>query len=788
VNDRVMVHAVQNTKAALLPLTPREAWMEGLIERLPRRLIPVRLVPGHQIEVVSESRGEYKSLGDAPYFDLQFAAGDLEGAWLYVEGALVRNSGSRQARLEGKMAGGLGSTYTWPITTNLRGTIREVILLPRGIRQLRWIPTASHGFFSQTPLLVHKIGGIESGLRRWHRVLVTWGKSRRHAESGSEQLSPWRALFDLQWAYRQTAVIRAAAARGDDYPALLARQERMAKQQIARNQARLRAMVHPPTFTFLVSVVDSDPDALMCTIESLRKQIYPHWELLLVVGSTQLQAVCNGSDLDEPRVRWVRRESGAEEANELNDALGAARGDFVGMLEMGDSLQAASLLEVALASVASPESDVVYGDEDSLDRYGQRVLPRFKPSWNPDLLLSTNYVGLPVFFRRATVRAAGGFSSAATAAESYDLLLRLMELQPKLNVLHVPGILCSRRHRFAAVESQPGESESTPSDRVRHAAEMRALSAHLARQNAAVSPGFAPGYFRVRHAVPTPLPLVSLIMPTRDRYDVLQKCISSIQSRTSYPNWELLVVNNGSSDMQTIRYLESLTEDCRIRVLDRDQPFNYAALNNYAVGFAKGEVLGLLNNDLEVLETDWLSEMVSHAVRPAIGAVGAKLVYPDGMVQHAGVILGIGGVAAHVHKFIPADAPGYCGRARIVQNLSAVTGACLIVRASLYREVGGMNEAHLAVAFNDIDFCLKLRAAGYRNLYTPHAVLVHHESISRGRDDTAQKRAVFEREFAYMQQTWRGQLARDPAYNPNLSLEFADFTFSSQPWVGPHEH
>ena len=242
----------------------------------------------------------------------------------------------------------------------------------------------------------------------------------------------------------------------------------------------------------------------------------------------------------------------------------------------------------------------------------------------------------------------------------------------------------------------------------------------------------------------------------------------------------MTVVDNRSTDLATHRYFREIEQDSRIRVIPYDLPFNYSAINNFAAESARGDILGLLNNDLEVISPEWLSEMVSHAIRPEIGAVGAKLLYPDGMVQHAGVVLGIGGVAGHVNRYLAGDDSGYCHRASVTQNLSAVTGACLVVRRALYSEVGGLNETHLAVAFNDIDFCLKLRDAGYRNLYTPHALLTHHESMTRGRDDTDEKNRIFQQEYAYMQNTWKDKLRDDPAYNVNLTLEFENFSFRNR--------
>jgi GT2 family glycosyltransferase len=273
--------------------------------------------------------------------------------------------------------------------------------------------------------------------------------------------------------------------------------------------------------------------------------------------------------------------------------------------------------------------------------------------------------------------------------------------------------------------------------------------------------------------------LVSLIVPTRDRLDVLRPCVEALLQRTAYRHFEVLIVDNQSSRPETLAYLGDVARrDARVRVLRWDYPFNYSAINNFAAAQAGGAILGLLNNDVEPINADWLDEMVRQAVRPEIGCVGAKLYYPSGRIQHAGVILGIGDVAGHGHKYFPGTASGYFGRLKVVQNLSAVTGACLMVRKQVFEQVGGLDAEHLPVAFNDIDFCLRVREAGYRNLWTPYAELYHHESVSRGGEDTPEKQARFRAEVEYMKATWGEQLIQDPAYNTNLTRKREDFSLA----------
>lgn len=310
-------------------------------------------------------------------------------------------------------------------------------------------------------------------------------------------------------------------------------------------------------------------------------------------------------------------------------------------------------------------------------------------------------------------------------------------------------------------------------------ASLRALQEHVATIGAIASPNpnGGDGFHRVHYPLPASPPLVSLIIPTRDKAALLKACVDSIRTTTRYPSWEILVVDNGSTDGVALSYLDEIGRDPRVQVIRDTGPFNYSAINNHAARMVRGQVLGLVNNDVEVISPDWLTEMVSHALRPGIGAVGAKLLYANGTVQHAGVILGIGGVAGHGHKYLDEDSPGYGGRAISTQSLTAVTGACLVVQKAIYWQVGGLNETDLRVALNDVDFCMRLVAAGYRNIFTPFAKLYHHESMSRGRDDTAEKQILYKKEVGYMKKTWGQMLLNDPAYNPNLTLYFENFSY-----------
>jgi O-antigen biosynthesis protein len=765
---------VDAVKARLLPLAPREAAMERLIEKFPRRPVASRLVPFDGVTVVDEKKGEYKSSGADACFALNLDDPDRRGGWFYVEAALVRHNGNRLASLRVETSDKADRSFDWPITTNLRGSVREVVYLPPDVTRLLWFPTGAPGFFSHSPLLVHKISWFEGAARRLHRVLLSTGQYRPDPAIPSQGQGLWSALSHLQKAYRQTADLRASRARGINYPAFLAHAEKFSKNEMGRMREQAAGLSSIPLISIFMVLRNPVPEYLAKTIDSVVSQMHSSWELFVCADARALSQVGELLQLRQaadPRIKLLPVMTGQSVAEGLNQALHAARGEYAVRLGQHDVVHAHALLHVALAVAEHPGASLIYTDEDTVDALGTRFDPAFKPDWNADLLLSYNYIASMAVYRTKLAMTAGGYRNGFDEAEDYDLLLRLSrEIEPEA-IWHIPKVLYSRW-----VMERKATSDAP---HLSHLSGLRALQEHLLPAGANAVSDLAASVYRVSHPVPTPPPLVTLIIPTRDKVEILKKCIESIQHKTDYPNWEMLVVDNGSVEPETHEYLREITRDARIRVLAYDKPFNYSAINNFAARMAKGDILALLNNDLEVIAPQWLREMVSHAIRREIGAVGAKLLYPDGAVQHAGVVLGIGGVAGHVHRFLPGDDPGYCYRASVTQNLSAVTGACMLVRKALYWQVGGLNEASLAVAFNDIDLCLKLRDAGYRNLYTPYALLTHHESLSRGRDDTEEKNQTFRQEYAYMQDTWQGKLRDDPAYNVNLTTEFENFSFAN---------
>nr|VFJ64989.1 MAG: Glycosyltransferase, GT2 family [Candidatus Kentron sp. DK] len=532
--------------------------------------------------------------------------------------------------------------------------------------------------------------------------------------------------------------------------------------------------------SMVMPVYNIDTVYLTRAIESVRRQSYPHWELCICDDASTDDAIRNlireMANRDK-RIKYIFREENGHISAASNDALKLATGDFVALLDHDDELARHALYFVVRAIEEFPEAKFIYSDEDKIDSKGQRREPYFKPEFNLDLLYSQNYVSHLGVYRRDMLEKIGGFRLGVEGSQDYDLLLRcLLEMEPD-NIVHIPQVLYHWRAILGSTSldvDEKGYAVAAGMKALRHHFEQRAISNRVT-----TAPPPCPHFHRVHWPIPEPASLVSLLIPTRNRVDLLSPCVESILEKTTYPNVEILIIDNGSDDPATLKYLAQIKKQERIRVLPYNRPFNYSAINNFGAEHARGELLGLVNNDVEVIEPDWLTEMASQALRPDIGCVGAKLLYGDGTVQHGGVILGLGGIAGHSHKKFPGDSPGYFWRLQLVQNLSAVTAACLVVKKALFDRVGGLDEKNLPVAFNDVDLCLRIRALGVRNLYTPYAVLYHHESKSRGAEDTPQKRIRFRGEVEYIRKTWSELLDADPCYSPHLTQAREDFSIAA---------
>jgi O-antigen biosynthesis protein len=572
------------------------------------------------------------------------------------------------------------------------------------------------------------------------------------------------------------------------------------------DRAMIRAHIPGLAFRPLISVVlvaagRSSP-AVGDSCKSVIAQLYGNWELCLAVDAVaapQIQAALGPLVVHDPRIRLIRTDSQLNAISATNIALKLAKGEFVALLRPGDILPAHALYEVAFALGGGEQIDILYTDHDQIDPDGQRSNPWFKPGWDPDLLLAQDYIGDLAVYRRTLVEAVGFLRPEFAEAEFYDLALRTTAAVGPDRVLHVPAILYHRRSEKQTNRSQ-GALPALRSIRAARDAVREHLDA-LGNRKALLGPApQAPRAHRVIWPVPEPAPLISVIIPTRDQSDHLEQCVEGVLHRTDYTNIELLIIDNGSSEPATVALLDRLNrEERRVRILPLPGPFNYSVLNNAAARTAKGEVLLLLNNDIDVIGSDWLREMVSHALRPDVGIVGAKLIYTNETIQHAGVVLGPRGQITHLHRFAGRNDPGYRGQLSLTRTLSAVTGACVAIRRAVFFEVGGFDEINLQVGFNDVDLCLRVRKLGYRVIWTPFAELFHVESVSRGYDDFAElfqlesvwrkyedadpvKRQRGLREWQHMHKTWGAMLeAGDPFHNPNLLFEWDHLEIPAAP-------
>ena len=533
-----------------------------------------------------------------------------------------------------------------------------------------------------------------------------------------------------------------------------------------------KVFAYAPKISILVPVYNTPQVFLKQMIQSVRKQTYANWELCIANANPdneevkQILEICTKKD---DRIKVVNVPENEGIAQNTNRALDIATGEFIGLLDHDDLLEENALYEIVSCLNEKKETDVLYTDEDkvttNLDEY---FSPNFKPDFNLDMLRANNYICHFFVAKKELIEKVGGFRAEYNGAQDYDLILRCTEQAQ--NVAHIAKILYHWRVHKESTADNP------LSKMYAYEAGKKAIEAHLARchTDGEVLQTDNLGFYRVKYPVKGK-PLVSILIPNKDQVDTLDKCLRSIEERTDYDNYEIIIIENNSTEQKTFDYYNQICND-KIRVVYWKKEFNYSAINNFGVDQAKGEYLLLLNNDMEVISRDWMSELLGHCQRPEVGAVGARLYYPDDTVQHAGIIIGIGGVAGSVFVGMKRGYTGYMHRAAIQQDLSAVTAACMMIKRPVFEEAGRLEE-QLKVAFNDVDLCLKIRKNGYLIVYDPYVELYHYESKTRGAEDTKEKVRRFQSEIEYMRCHWIDILKNgDPAYNPNLTLKKWDYS------------
>lgn len=542
-----------------------------------------------------------------------------------------------------------------------------------------------------------------------------------------------------------------------------------------------------PKISLAVPLYRTPETYLRDLISSVLAQTYENWELCLADGSGEAaaeegersgsgnrEALVREIGRGDDRIRYQKLERNEGIAGNTNRALAMASGEFVGLLDHDDTLDPSALFEVAACLHENRRAELIYSDEDKMDGEGRHYRePHFKPDFNLDLLRTVNYICHFTVIKKTLLERCGGFREGYDGAQDYDLILRCCEQAEEIR--HIPKILYHWRCHENSTSANP------ESKRYAFEAGKRALLSHYERLglSAEVFDGVSPGIYHSRFAF-SGEPLLSILIPNKDHSEELEACVRSILERSDYRNFEILILENNSSRPETFACYEALEREEKVRVIAWNEPFNYSAVNNFGAKKAAGDYFLLLNNDTEMINPEALREMLGYCARADVGIVGAKLFFGDDTIQHAGIVLGIGGVAGHAFAGQPGTDYGYMSRAWCTQDYSAVTGACLMVKRSVFEEVGGLNE-ELAYAFNDVDFCLRVREKGYLVVYNSEARFYHYESKSRGQEDTPEKIARFHRETAYCLERWREILKKgDPYYNPNLTLEWQDFSCQSR--------
>ena len=530
---------------------------------------------------------------------------------------------------------------------------------------------------------------------------------------------------------------------------------------------RKKKWKNPPLISVAVPAYRTPPGFLEQMILSVKEQTYPHWELCIVNasrGEDGMEQVLGRYAGGDERIRVKNLEENLGIAGNTNEALEMARGEFVGLLDHDDLLAPQALFRIAEALTADPQADAVYTDEDKVTTdLSEHFQPHFKPDFNLDLLRSNNYITHFFVVRTRLAREAGGFRREFDGAQDYDFIFRCTEEAKK--VLHVPEVLYHWRTHKASTADNPA------SKMYAFEAGKRAIEAHLARcgQEGTVSLRKDLGFYRVEYPVQGE-PLVSILIPNRDQKETLEKCLNSIWEKSTYNNYEILIVENNSSSPEIFNYYREIEKRPGVRILTWKEGFNYSAINNFGEKSAAGDYLLFLNNDVEVINPRWIEELLGNCQRKEVGIVGAKLYYPDDTIQHAGTVIGIGGIAGHAFLNMPRSRTGYLHKASLQMDLSAVTAACMMMKRQVFKQLGGFEE-RLSVAFNDVDLCLRTVQVGYLVVYNPEVELYHYESKSRGAEDSEEKVRRFQEEIEFMRCRWMDLLKKgDPYYNRNLTL------------------
>ncbi|MGF7210512.1 GT2 family glycosyltransferase [Skermanella aerolata] len=777
-----MLHEFANSRSWKLTAPARATasalawWRRDVSERAEARRAKRRgscqLEPAHQITVNAD--GSFTSLGDDPHFNVQHARGSMPRGWVRVSFDVLQADTSLSPVLYTDSDTNFMKAVELRLDSVEAGRACQIVRFPDDTVQVRLDPTDREGRFAIADLCIKPVNKrkvLTTLLRRSpHGRLKTLSEVRRR---GLE------AVWDEVFAYNNSR-------KHNQYRSWLEECDKLSDSDLRKIRDHAARLEYKPLISIVMPTYNTRPEFLKAAIDSVIAQIYPHWELCIADDASTksgIKAILNEYKLKDERIKVVFRETNGHISAASNSALELATGEFTALMDHDDLIPVHALYMVAAELNEHPETDLIYSDEDKVDEGGWRYDPHFKSGWNFEMFCSMNFVNHLGVYRTSLLKKVNGFRIGYEGSQDYDLALRVIAKTTPARIRHIPFVL----YHWRVFQTSGSYSTDFLDKAVESSRQALADYFKSIGEQVEITKGYA-SYNRVIRPVPAPAPLVSLLIPTRDRTDLLRGCVDGLLNRTDYPNLEILILDNESVEPKTQAYFESLAKEKRVKILKFTGPFNFSAINNFGVANALGSIIGMINNDIEVIDPQWLREMVSHAIRPNVGAVGAKLLYADGTLQHGGVILGIGGVAGHSHKHAKGTGTGYFCRIQVPHYLSAVTAACLLMRRECFDEIGGLNEKDLTVAFNDVDLCLRVRKAGYDIVWTPFAELYHLESASRGSDMAPDKAERFAREVTYMRSCWGDILDNDPYYSPNLTTKGEDFAFAfpsraKKPWL-----
>ena len=602
------------------------------------------------------------------------------------------------------------------------------------------------------------------------RAVVLSKKVEKYAKKG---LKYWKNQGSAALVDKMVSKVKTASTREIPYQKWIVR-HLPGNKELERQ--RREKFEYQPKISIVVPLYKTPEKYLRQLVDTVKEQTYPNWELCLSDGSGEnspLTSFLKKLEAEDERIRVVYNEKQLQISENTNAGIEIATGDYIAFADHDDELTPHALFECVKALNKNRDIRLLYSDEDKMSMDGHKFFqPHFKPDYNPDLLCTVNYICHLFVVKREIIDKVGVFRSEFDGAQDYDFIFRCVEAVDPSEIYHITKILYHWRcHEDSTAENPESKTYAFEAGK-------RAIEEHYRRTgiNAEVLQGEFLGLYRTRF-IREHDPLISIIIPNKDHIDDLKRCMDSIDQKSTYKNYEYIIVENNSTDEKTFQYYKELeAQNPKAHVVYWDREFNYSAINNYGVSFAKGEYILLLNNDTEIINEDCLEQLLGYCMRNDVGAVGARMYYEDDTIQHAGVVIGFGGIAGHCFVLQPRGTTGYCHRIICAQDYSAVTAACMLVKKTAFDEVGGLTE-ELAVAFNDIDFCMKLRQAGYLIVYNPYAELYHYESKSRGLEDTPEKVARFNKEMQIFERRWPDIMRDgDPYYNPNLTLKSQDFS------------